>query len=282
MTPITIRECLQQAKEKLSGCAVDPFFEAQVLLAFVIQEPRSYLHAWPEKGLTDNQAEQFAAALARLCRQEPMAYVTGVREFWSLPFTVTPATLIPRPETETLVETVLNRAGGLKPALKVADLGTGSGAIALALAHERPAWQIYATDISESALQIASKNAQQLRIENVSFYQGSWCTALPRLGFDMIVSNPPYIAETEWPAYVKGLAFEPVSALVSGVDGLDAIRVISLSAKDYLNSDGYLLIEHGFLQGQAVRDLLMAEGYDSVCSVCDFSGQERVTLGRHK
>ena len=162
----------------------------------------------------------------------------------------------------------------------MADLGTGSGAIALALGHEQPAWQIYAVDISENALAIAKKNAQGLALKNISFHLGNWCSALPCDGFDVIVSNPPYISETEWDGYAEDLAFEPREALVSGLDGLDSIRSICHSAQGYLKPAGYILLEHGFLQAAAVREVFTASGYRQIHSLRDLSGLERVTVAQ--
>lgn len=272
-----IQQALADARNLLSVITDNPVLEAEILLAHILNKPRTYLHAWPEVQLSNDEASQFADCLQRRRNNEPIAYITGQREFWSLNLAVTPDTLIPRPETELLIERVLDiyRDAG---AIKIADLGTGSGAIALALAHEKPEWQVWATDISESALQIARKNAQELALSNLSFCLGNWCTALPCGGFDVIVSNPPYLGEMEWEAYASGLEFEPRNALVSGLDGLDAIRTISHSAKEYLKPSGYLLVEHGFLQGAAVRKIFAACGYSQIHSVRDLSGQERVTI----
>lgn len=270
---MTIRLSLHEAKEKLLA------LDAEILLAHILHKPRSYLHAWPEHTLTDEQAKQFAEYVKRRSNREPVAYITGRQEFWSLELSVNSDTLIPRPETELLVETTLKLAGDSNPRMKVADLGTGSGAIALALAHERPTWQIYATDSSEHALQIARKNAQQLAINNISFQFGNWCSALCEEDMDIIVSNPPYIAETEWERYASGLEFEPRQALVSGMDGLEAIRTIIQSASRYLKPSGYLLIEHGYRQGNAVRELFAAAGCSGIYSINDLAGRERVTSG---
>lgn len=274
-----IQQALQQATQKLSAVTDSPALEAELLLAHVLDKPRSHLLAWPEKPLTHVQAEQFAEYLQRRHAGEPVAYIIGRREFWSLDFLVTPDTLIPRPDTEILVTTALELLAHNLPEIKVADLGTGSGAIAAALASERGLWQIYATDISQSALQIASKNAQRFGFHNISFYPGNWCTALPCNDFDMIVSNPPYIAETEWEVYANGLGFEPIGALVAGEDGLDHVRQITAMATEYLKPGGFLLIEHGFLQGAAVRNIFESAGYGMVKSVLDLSKNERVTLG---
>lgn len=189
-------------------------------------------------------------------------------------------TLIPRPDTERLVECVLNIFPDKNKPVKVADLGTGSGAIALALASEQPNWIVHASDISEGALKIASNNAHELGLSNVSFYLGSWCTALPCTDYDVIVSNPPYIGEDEWELYADGLAFEPKHALVSGKDGLLAIREICANALNQLHVGGHLVIEHGFLQGKSVREIFTACGYREIHSLCDLSDQERVTVGR--
>jgi release factor glutamine methyltransferase len=178
-----------------------------------------------------------------------------------------------------LVETALALFPDKTQHLKAVDLGTGSGAIALALASERPGWDISAVDMSESALQTASDNAQRLRITNISFYGGDWFTALPMREFDLVVSNPPYLSKNEWPTYARGLAHEPIHALLSGDDGLDAIREICRMAPQYICRGGYLLIEHGFSQGFEVRSLLQAAGCLNVQTVNDLPGQERVTFG---
>ncbi|VVC76693.1 Release factor glutamine methyltransferase [Aquicella siphonis] len=277
----TVSAALLAAKNQLAVVAEYPLLEAEVLLSHVLQKPRSHLHAWSESSIDHAQFLQFSVCLQRRCNREPLAYITGRREFWSLDLMVTPDTLIPRPETELMVECVLESMPENNPLTRVADLGTGSGAIGLAIAHERPSWQIYATDASESALQIARKNAQQLGLDNVYFSCGNWCTALPRADFDVIVSNPPYIGESEWAAYAEGLEYEPRSALVSGSDGLDAIRTISHTAKYFLRPAGYVLVEHGFLQGAAVRRLFAASGYSQIHSVRDLSGRERVTIAQY-
>jgi release factor glutamine methyltransferase len=276
----TIQQVLAEAKNLLSVVTDNPELEAELLLAKVFNVSRSYLHAFGETVLSQDQSREFAGYLLRRRNKEPIAYITGHREFWSLNLRVTSDTLIPRPETELLVQSILD-ISHQEASVKIADLGTGSGAIALAVAKSRPAFQIYATDISESALQIAEENSRQLKLENISFHQGEWCSALPCDGFDVIASNPPYIGEMEWDAYAEGLQFEPREALVSGLDGLNAIRTISHAAKDYLKPAGYLLVEHGFLQGAAVRKIFAASGYSLIHSVRDLSGQERVTIGQY-
>ncbi len=280
-TLTTIQQLLQEAKRTLALMTDQPALEAELLLAEILKTSRLFLHTWPEKEVSEEEVRRFDNYIKRRCQKEPIAYIIGKREFWSLEFLVSPATLIPRPETELLVETVLTLCEETPAVRKIADLGTGCGAIALSLAHERPAWQVHAVDISEAALQIARKNAQQLAINHVSFHQGNWCTGLSDSDFDVIVSNPPYLSEAEWPSYVDGLQFEPKSALVSGQDGLDAIRAISQSAKYFLKSNGYIVIEHGFLQGQAVRELFVSDGYSQVHSIRDLASHERVTVGQY-
>lgn len=276
----TIQTTYLQAAQKLSDTTPHPILEAQLILAHILQKPRSYILAWPEKELSLEELAKYEACLQRRYLKEPFAYITGTQEFWSLPLSVSKDTLIPRPETELLVETVLSLFAE-KAELKCADLGTGSGAIALACAYEKPTWTIHATDISQNALVIASNNAQQLRLRNISFFQGSWCTALPYSDYDVIVSNPPYIGVGEWDEYAKDLSYEPMLALVSGQDGLDAIRMISHTAKNHLLTKGYLLVEHGFSQGELVRQIFKETGYSNVQTFSDLSGLERVTIGQH-
>jgi len=278
---VDIQQSLNEAKHVLSPITDQPVLEAEILLAYVLGKSRAFLYAWPKCLLSDDQIKLFNIYLQRRCRREPVAYITGTKEFWSLSMAMSQDTLIPRPETEMLVEAVLTCYPNDHASKKIADLGTGSGAIGLALAKEKPVWNIYATDISHAALERAKKNASQLTIENINFFQGNWCTALPRNDFDIIVSNPPYIAEAEWDLYAENLAFEPKNALVSGEDGLDAIRQISQSAKYYLKPGGYLLVEHGYLQADMVRELFAVYGYSHIDSICDLAGHERITLAQY-
>jgi release factor glutamine methyltransferase len=257
-----------------------PRLDAEVLLAETLAKPRSFLRAHDEFILNHEQYATFTAQCLRRANGEPLAYILGHKEFWSLDFEVTSATLIPRPETEHIVEWVLTHFKAQRH-LKVADLGTGSGAIALALAHSRPEWSIVATDISQAALTIASKNAQKMKIDNISFFCGDWCTALPFNDFDVIVSNPPYVAVHEWQTYADGLRYEPQHALLAGEDGLEAIKSICKTVKNYLKPNGYVMVEHGFLQGMAVRNLFTAAGINAVETVQDHSGHERITFGQY-
>jgi release factor glutamine methyltransferase len=276
-----LQQALHQAKADLASITDNPDLEAEMLLSFVLDKPRSFLHAWPETSLTLAQTEKLASLLVRRSNQEPMAYLTGKREFWSLELLVTKDTLIPRPETELVVETALTVLKHASGKISVMDLGTGSGAIALALACEQPDWHIVATDISQDALHVAKQNAERFTLKNITFFCGHWFLALQEgTKFDLVVSNPPYIAQTEWDTYAAGLQYEPISALVSGEDGLDAIREISCHAKAYLKPGGYVLVEHGFLQGEAVRRIFASDGYTAVSTIRDVAEQERVTIGR--
>lgn len=284
----SIREILNRAADLLSMVSDVPKLEAEILLAFVMKRPRSYLHTWPELKLADCVVTCFEGAIRRRAAGEPVAYLTGTKEFWTMDLTVNSATLIPRPETELLVELILkldfqeqiNHQTNFVP--KVADMGTGTGAISLALAKERPDFLIFATDINEQALITAKENAERHGVNNISFCQGSWCSALPETDFDVIVSNPPYIAETEWPLYANGLQYEPYSALVSGKDGMDAIRELTKTAKRYLRDGGYLLMEHGMQQAAVVQNLLSNEGYSEIITHKDLAGHDRATLCRFK
>lgn len=253
--------------------------EAEVLLAHALGRPRSWLYAHGQDDVDPAVAARYAALLARRVAGEPVAYLTGSRGFWSLELQVSPATLIPRPETELLVELALARLPADRP-VRIADLGTGSGAIALALAHERPRAQVLATDASAAALAIAQANAAALGLGNVGFRQGSWLQPLPGLRFDLIASNPPYIAEDDAHLAQGDLRHEPRMALASGRDGLDAIRQIAIGAPEHLLAGGWLLLEHGWEQGAAVRGLLRAAGLVEVDTARDLSRHERISFGR--
>ena len=253
--------------------------DAEALLLHVLQRPRSWLftHALDVPGASVGEA--YAEAVERRLRGEPVAYLTGHRGFWSLDLEVTPATLIPRPETELLVELALQR---LLPDFSgsVADLGTGSGAIALAIARERTQARVIATDASVAALEVARRNAERHAIGNVSFVHGDWLEPLVDQSFELILSNPPYI-EADDPHLIRGdLRFEPASALASGSDGLDDIRRIVGGARRHLNPGGRLLFEHGWNQGDAARELLRDAGYFEVFTAQDLEQRDRVSGGR--
>jgi release factor glutamine methyltransferase len=253
--------------------------DAECLLAHALGCARSWLLAHADDPVDAAAARRFEGLVQRRRAGEPVAYLTGTRGFWSLDLAVGPATLVPRPETELLVELALARLPAHAPA-RIADLGTGSGAIALALAHERPRWSVVATDASAAALDMARANATRLRIPNVEFRLGDWLEPVAGECFELVASNPPYIAVGD-PHLLRGdLRFEPAAALASGADGLDAIRTIVAGAPAILRPGGWLLLEHGLDQGQAVRSLLQEAGFREVATMPDLEGRERVSGGQ--
>jgi release factor glutamine methyltransferase len=265
-------------KAALALMADEARIEVQMLLQHVLKVPRAYLLAHPEQILDKAQTVAYAALLQRRLQGEPIAYILGEREFFGLNFKVTPATLIPRPETELLVELVLQRIP-VQGGFRVLDMGTGSGAITLAIAHARPDIEVVGVDASEAALQVARENAVRLDICNASFLLSDWFSALQGQHFDLIVSNPPYVAVGDVHLTRDDVRFEPLSALASGADGLDDIRRIVGRARDYLARDAWLLLEHGYDQAAAVRNLLNQNGYANVFSAKDIAGVERVSGG---
>jgi release factor glutamine methyltransferase len=270
----TVRQLLHESLSYL-GDRVD----AEALLLHVLDKPRSWLVAHADDALDADVRAAYATLVARRAAGEPVAYLTGRRGFWTLELEVTPATLIPRPETELLVELALERLPR-DAAASVADLGTGSGAIALAVAGERQRAQVVATDASAGALAVARRNAQRLGIGNVHFRLGDWLAPLAGERFTLIVSNPPYIEAAD-PHLAQGdLRFEPASALVSGADGLDDIRRIVAGAPAHLETGGWLLFEHGWNQGEAARALLREAGYAQVFTARDLEARDRVSGGR--
>ncbi len=253
--------------------------DAELLLAHALQVSRSYLIAWPKRQLTAQEQLYLDHLLQRRLSGESVAYITGKKEFWSLLLTVTPDTLVPRPDTELLVELALKKLPAKSPQ-KLADLGTGSGAIALALAQERPDWEITATDYYATALDVAKNNANNLSLHNVVFYEGDWCHALPNTHYNAIISNPPYLAENDPHLITAELKYEPQHALVSGVNGFDALFQIIKQAKDYLAQGGWLLLEHGFSQAEALQQKMQDMGYKNIVTHKDLSGHPRVTLAQ--
>ncbi|HMA12113.1 MAG TPA: peptide chain release factor N(5)-glutamine methyltransferase [Steroidobacteraceae bacterium] len=252
--------------------------DAEVLLAALSRMGRAQLFAFGERPVDPLTASLFEAGLERLAAGEPLAYITGVREFWSMPLVVTPDVLIPRPETELLVERCLQLLDA-GPRV-VADLGTGSGAIALALARERPAWRIVATDASPAALEVAAMNRQRLQLGNVELRAGRWCDALPPVPFDAILSNPPYIAAGD--AALEKLGHEPRAALVAGPEGLDDLRRIVAQAPSHLRDQGWLLLEHGADQAPGVAGLFDPALWLSVRTHADLAGLPRVTEAQYR
>lgn len=255
-----------------------PRLDAELLLAAALGKPRSYLRTWPERELDADQLGLFQSHLQRRRQGEPVAYILGHQGFWSLDLEVAPHTLIPRPDTELLVESAL----ALLPATPLAalDLGTGTGAIALALASERPGWQVTGVDRVEDAVALAERNRQRLQLDNVRFLHSHWFSALAGQRFGLILSNPPYIRADDRHLDQGDVRFEPSSALVAGADGLDDIRAIIQAAPQYLLAGGWLLLEHGFDQAEAVRELLATAGFSEAHSRRDLGGHERISLGR--
>lgn len=274
-----IRVLLEDASRTLAAHADAPRLEAEVLLAHVLGRDRSWLYAWPEHVPDAEQAEAFTRLVALRAQGHPVAHLTGEREFWSLRLRVSEHTLIPRADTERLVEAAL--ALDLPQEARVLELGTGSGAISLALATERPRWRISALDRSPRALEVARANAVRLGLARIRFLEGHWFDALPgQPRYDLIIGNPPYVAQHD-PHLAQGdLRFEPRAALVSGSDGLDDIRHIVAGAPAHLEPDGWLWLEHGSDQGARVAGLLRRYGYREVATRRDAAGHERISGGR--
>lgn len=268
---------LRQAASELSA-SESPKRDAEILLEFVTGKARTYLLAFGETQLSAEQEAQLATLLARRKTGEPVAHLVGEREFWSLPLYVSPATLIPRPDTECLVEQALSRLPA--QACRVLDLGTGTGAIALALASERPDCEVTAVDVMPDAVALAQRNVARLGFPNVTVLQSSWFSALDNRTFGMIVSNPPYIDEHD-PHLTQGdVRFEPLTALVAANEGLADIVHIVTTSRQHLLPGGWLLVEHGWTQGDAVRDVFIAAGYRAVETCRDYGGNDRLTLGQ--
>lgn len=277
--PLRIEELIQLAQTRLNPATESPRLEAEILLAHTLQTTRTWLRTWPEHVPPTAQQKTFFDHLARRKAGEPIAYITGQRDFWDMTLHVTPDTLIPRPETELLVELALQHIP-LDADWRIADLGTGSGAIALALARERPRCHIIATDTSAAALRVAQGNAKGLGVSNIEFRQGSWLEPLSDETLQLIASNPPYIHPDDPHLQCGDVRFEPSSALGSAPDGLHDIRCISHTARSYLAPAGWLLLEHGYDQGPAVANILRADNYSEVNTHTDLAQHDRISQGR--
>ncbi len=256
----------------------EAMLEAQLLLQHVLNVNRAWLITHENSVLTTHQQATFDALLQRRLTGEPLAYILGKREFYGLNLTVSPDTLIPRPDTETLVDAALEKIPS-NANYNILDLGTGTGAIALAIAHNRPQVNVVAVDFSQAALKIAQRNAMNLEMVNISFTYSDWFNALKGQKFDVIMSNPPYI-ETNDP-HLAALRFEPASALTSGNDGLDDIRKIIQNALIYLKPQGWLMLEHGYNQAGKVQDLLAENGLTDITTMQDLGGNDRITIGKN-
>lgn len=253
--------------------------EAELLLSHCLQKSRSYLHTWPEQTIDENFRQQFDQLLQRRASGEPIAYILGTQGFWTLELQVNRHVLIPRPETELLVEQALQHIPAHSTA-HIADLGTGSGAIALAIASERAQCSVVAVDCSEKALAVAAENARCLNLPNVTCKRSHWFAELGNMQFDLIVSNPPYVAQEDPHLQQGDLRFEPSVALGSGKDGLDDIRIIIAQAKNYLHRNAWLILEHGFDQADAIASLFRQNGYDNVKQLRDLNQLDRVSMAR--
>lgn len=282
MTQVTINDALKNAVECLAEASSDsPAIDAAVLLCHVLGKPRSYLLTWPEKVLTAKELSEFDALLKRRLTGQPIAYIIGEREFWSLPLKVSTATLIPRPDTERLVEVALELLS--QNCGDVLDLGTGTGAIALAIASENPDVRVLGVDLQPEAAELASENAKNLAISNAKFVCGSWFKPVTELTCDkfaLIVSNPPYIDEADPHLQQGDVRFEPASALVAGENGLADIKHIAAEARQFLLPKGWVAFEHGYDQGDAVREILDSLGYQKVATKKDYADNDRVSIGQ--
>lgn len=284
MSLLTIASCLQQSAQ-LAVVSDTPRLDLEIILAHILQKSRTYLFTWPETLLTETQANVFTDYFKRRMSGEPVAHIVGVREFWSLELMVNNSTLIPRPDTELLVETALEIFFNDAPQQirRLLDLGTGTGAIVLALAHEKKYWQCVGVDKEIAAVELAEKNRQQLNSENVKIQHSNWFSVFGKgEQFDIIISNPPYIDPAD-PHLIEGdVRFEPLSALVADKNGLADLEFIVANAKKYLLQGGWLLVEHGYDQASKVRDFFHSNQYSEIQTRCDLGDNERVTLGRQQ
>ena len=275
----SIKSVLTEATKLLATCSESPQLDAEILLGFTLKKERTYLRTWPDKELEAIQNAVFWEYLNKRQQGTPVAYLTGTREFWSRDFQVTPDVLIPRADTELLIELCLSLIPPNAPS-NIIDLGTGSGIIAITLAAEYPHAQITATDYSLAALQIAQLNAKRHNINNIQFVRSDWFNQITPAHYHLIVSNPPYIAPDDHHLTEGDLRFEPLSALRSAEQGLRDIKIIAEQAPGYLIPQGYLLVEHGYNQQQAVQTLFKENGFRHIQTLTDLSGQPRVTHGQ--
>jgi len=277
---ITHQQWLKQSATEFNSLSGTASLDARVLLSHCLDKPLSYLLAWPDRVISSSDLVQLDSFKARRLAGEPIAYITGFREFWSMNFKVTSDVLIPRPETEILVEWALQNISSLKHDVKILELGTGSGAIAVALASENPNLHITATDISANALDIASENALSNHCPNIKFSQGSWFDCVSKVSFDLILSNPPYVAPGDPHLSEGDLPYEPMGALVASDNGLSDIQNLLLNAKNFLFSGGWVGIEHGYNQGESVREIMQVNGYHQICTIQDLADIDRITVGQ--
>ncbi len=270
----TITSALRDLTEYLRPFSTTPRLDAELLMAHSLKRPRTFLYTYAEQAVTPELQDIVFDYVERRCEGEPIAYILGTKEFWSLDLKVTRDTLIPRPETEHLIEWALHYLP--LTAAHIADLGTGSGAIAIALAHARPYWTVHASDASAAALNIAIHNAEQHRLTNIEFYLGSWYQALPSQRYTAIISNPPYIAADD--PHLNHLSFEPYTALCAAEQGYAAFAAIIHDAKNYLLPGGKLILEHGYNQAAALKTMLQQAGFTHIDSYCDLSKHMRFVV----
>lgn len=275
---IDIKSLLRQASTRLAESSPTAQLDAELLLLHVIQKNRAFLYAHSEKILDAPLHQAFEALVLKRMQGIPIAYLIGEREFWSLPLKVTTDTLIPRPETERLIELTLSLLGERKTC-SVLELGTGTGAISIALATEKTHWNITAVDISKPALLVARNNAKRHRVQNITFKHSNWFKSIPKQTFDLIISNPPYLAEQDPHQHHGDLRFEPKQALLSGLNGLDDLEHIIHTSHQYLATPGLILLEHGFNQATAIKNHLLREGYQKIHCWQDTEQLDRVSGG---
>lgn len=275
----SIKSVLRDAADSLALVSDSALLDAEILLCLALNKQRSHLRAWPDRPLLPEHLAIFNGFIEQRKKGIPIAYITGNREFWSRDFQVSPDVLIPRPDTELLIELSLKLIPA-DEAVKIIDLGTGSGIIAITLAAERSHAHVIATDFSLAALRIARLNADNHHIDNIQFYQSNWFTGVPETQFNLVVSNPPYIDEDDSHLQQGDVRFEPRTALCAAEQGLSDIKIIAAAARNHLKPGGHLLIEHGYNQPQQVQALFKDLHYDKVQTYTDLSGQPRVTYGQ--
>lgn len=274
-----IKSAITDAIARLQNSSDSPRLDAEVLLSLTLQKNRTYLRTWPEQRLTSEQIQQFKKILIRRCQGTPIAYITGHREFWSRDFVVNDSVLIPRPDTELLIERALELIPQQQH-YQLIDLGTGSGIIGITLAAERPLAGVYATDISKDALTLAKRNADHYGLNNIRFIESDWLGAFNRAEFDLVISNPPYIDKNDPHLSLGDVRFEPKSALIAENRGLKDIKIIVETACMHLNNNGHLLVEHGYEQHKSVQQIFTDCHYKNIQTHLDLSGHPRVTYGQ--
>jgi len=276
---MTIQQALQQALQNLAEISPTARLDAQVLLSHILQCNTAHLLAWPEKKLSQEQLTNYRHLIQQRQQGVPVAHLTGSREFWSLNFSVNDSTLIPRPETETLVEFILDKFND-REKIKLLDMGTGTGAIAISIATEKPGWEIFASELSADALKLARDNSNSHQSSNITFIHSDWFNNIKYNDFDIIVSNPPYIANDDPHLSAGDVRFEPQSALSAGAAGMDDIEYLCRHAKNHLKKNAWLIIEHGYNQKQLVADCFAENGFTRIEQTQDLSGHIRMTAGK--